>query len=155
MCSSALLAESHQLLHRARMIAEAPASQGGQLSHQHPDSRMPPGLSFSRSGQLHATQLSTLDQFGVRINLAIAHESDAELRTANAWCRSELKALQHGSVEVAAETPTQFRARIVREYEGVIAPVVAARERSSVAEVRRARSEHGRSTRYGHKVVTS
>lgn len=140
--SPALLTEAHRLLDRARMIAEAPAGQPGQLSHSHPSSQMPPGA--------FAGQVSSLAAFGQRINAAIASDSDIELAAANRWCQLELDHLQHGSV-VVAETPAQFDARIVDQYEGVPAPQVARAERSYVRRVRDARITLGRTARLGLK----
>jgi hypothetical protein len=139
-----LLAESRRLLDRARMIAEAPAAQATEVGRGHPQSQEPAGA-FTYS-------TSTLEACGWRINAAIAHDSDTELRAANLWATREIDALQHGSKKVA-ETPLEFQRRIVRDYEGVTAPDVAREERSSVSLVRAARVKHGRTGRFGHKLA--
>jgi hypothetical protein len=152
MINPTLLTESRRLLDQARMIAEAPASQAGQIGHGHPSSKEPPGLLFTTSSVTHIP--STLESFGQAINLAIAHDSDSELRAANEWCASELQSLQHGSV-VVAETEKEFDERIVRDYPGVPAPQVARAERTYVRRVRDARLRLGTAARDGLKIAGS
>lgn len=144
MIDPVLLTESRHLLDQARMIAEAPAAQAGEIGRGHPHSQMPPGA-FEGA-------VSTLKAFGDRINDAIARDSDAELAAANRWATRELQVLQHGSKEVA-ESPAEFEARIVRDYEGVTAPEVARVERSYVGLIRAARVKKGRTARFGHKIA--
>jgi hypothetical protein len=141
-CDPSLVATSQRLLNRARLISEQPAAQTSPIGRGHPTASPPPGA-FSY-------QVSTLQQFGVRINQAIAHDSDIELAAANAWAQSELYRLQHGPKEVA-ETRKAFHLRIVRDYSGFTAPEVARQERSSVSEVRLARTSNGRTARFGYK----
>lgn len=138
-----LIAQSHQLLNRARLMAEAPAAQTGEIGHGHPSGSAPPGA--------WTFQSSTLATFGARINQAIATGSNIELLSANSWCASELEQLQH-SPSRGAETPAEFRYRICNDYEGVLAGIVARREMTSVTTVRKFRTEDGRDARTGYKL---
>jgi hypothetical protein len=147
----ALVAQAQKLIHRARMISEAPAAQAGEIGHGHPSSGAPPGVVFTSAGSV-THSASTLEQVGARVNAAIAHDSEAELRAATAWATRELQALQHGPKQVV-ETPAQFRQRLCKDYEGVPAGKVAARERTSVTTVRDARVADGRSARDGYKLA--
>jgi hypothetical protein len=139
-----LLAESRRLLDQARMIAEAPAAQAGEIGRGHPDSSAPPGTwGFSTS---------TLEACGDRINRAIANDSDAQLAAANRWATREIDALQH-SPAGGAETPGEFGDRIVAEHEGELAGVVARAEMTSVTTVRKLREERGRDPRTGKRIA--
>jgi hypothetical protein len=142
--SSAALHTSHVLLNRARLIAEAPAAQAGQIgSGGHPSSKAPPGA-FTHSS-------STLATFGDRMNRAIATGANIALVSANLRCANELDAIQHGQ-GVEPETKEQFRYRICTDYEGNGARFVADRERISEELVRKIRTEEGRDAR-GHLVA--
>jgi hypothetical protein len=142
MVSLALQARARQLLCEALMISEASAAQTTQIGHGHPSSAMPPGAFTGR--------VTTLQACGARVNRAIASNSDVALAAAIDWCEGELERIRHGSTEVP-ETPAEFDARIVRDYEGVTAPEVARAERTYVRRVRDARLEHRRTARFGYR----
>lgn len=159
-----LLSESRRLLDQARTIAEASAARppdvraagqrtvtpgrssphSKQHKHAHPESAPPPGT--------FGYERSTLEACGERINSAIAADSDAQLRAANAWATREIKHLRHGSKEVA-ESDLEFERRVIRDYEGVTAPEVARVERSNVSRIRALRIKQGRSARFGQKIA--
>jgi hypothetical protein len=130
-----LLAASRRLLNRARLIAEAPAAQIGQVGHSHPSSGAPPGA--------FAHQVSTLDAIGHRMNAAIATGSDVALAAANEWALNEISLLTVGSPDREPETKEQFRYRIRTEYEGRPARYVADKEHISEELVRKIRTEEG------------
>lgn len=143
MIDAETLTEARRVIDRARVIAEAPAAGVGAIGSGHPSGKAPPGA--------WAHNASTLDTFGARINDAIATGDPDEVWLAIGRCEKELHAIQH-SPAVGAETPAQFKWRINNEYEGVPAPVVARKERTSVTTVRKFRSEDGREPRLGRKV---
>jgi hypothetical protein len=141
-CAPELIRESQRLLNRARLISEQGAAAARIGGRTHPTSRPPSGAFTYR--------VSTLEAFGLRINYAIGQDSDSDLEAANRWAAGELDRLQHGP-KVVAETRKEFWARVVRDYPGVTAPVVARAERCGVTEIRSARVAHGRTARFGHK----
>jgi hypothetical protein len=105
---------------------------------------MPPGaFTFSTS---------TLEQVGERINRAIANDSDYQLRRANRWATRELESLTH-STSAGAESSIEFGDRIVRDYENVLAGVVARAEKTSVTTVRKLREDRGREPKSGRRVA--
>ncbi len=139
MIDPALVARAQALLNRARMIAEAPAQQYSPLGPQH------------AGGSIPTSGISTLKQVGDRIVGAV---DDEEMRAAIRWGTHECDGLQgfvaRGQVP---ETRREFHQRIVADYEGVIAPTVAAQERCSVTEVRAARTGLGRTARFGSRIA--
>ena len=142
MCDPELIRESQRLLNRARLISEQGAAAARIGGRTHPTSRPPPGAFTPR--------VSTLEQLGWRINYALGQDCDEQLAAANTWAEGELNRLQHGP-KIVAETRKEFWARVVRDYPGVTAPVVARAERCSVTEIRSARVALGRTARFGHK----
>lgn len=145
------LAESRRLLNQARLVAEAPAAQLSPMGHTQSASSLPPGLTFTDTGNVTAVNTSTLTNCGQWINYAIATGSDDQLRNANKRCADELQLLQQGPPDRRAETAQERRERIAANYEGVLAGVVARQERMSVTLVREDRAAMGRDPRTGAK----
>ena len=146
-----LHAQANQIRLDAEMVSECSAAGTTELGGGgHPDSSPPAGLSFTSVGGV-AHQLTTSEQVG-RI-LDAAEESGLDVALAAAIKRAEwiIERVKHGRM-VVPESRKQFHARICADYEGITAPNVARAERCGVTEVRLARTEHGRSGRFGYKV---
>jgi hypothetical protein len=156
--SSAVLTQSHRLLNRARLIAEAPAARqpdvrasarplapghstphGKQHKHSRSESAPPPGALTH--------EVSTLDAIHTQLETAYKTGFDATLIAATERAGKELDELQHGPSDREPETKEQFRFRICEDYVGKSARFVADRENISPELVRKIRTEDGRDAR--------
>jgi hypothetical protein len=137
--SRSLLREAQYLLDRARVLAEAPAarlSAGGSPVH---DSKI-----------LEAEGPAMLDRIGERFNEAA---DDEELRSAIAWAEKQIRAVTHRP-DVEPETQQEFHDRLLTQYEGKPAQLVADKERVSLSLVRKIRQKGSpRIHRFRHGAV--
>lgn len=149
MIDASLIARAQALLNQLQPLSEVPAAQAS-IGHGHPDGGIPAGLVFNSAGELTRIR-STLETYGSMLDRAELEDSNADYTRAIGWGQRQYNTITRGR-SVVPETPAQFRTRIVANYEGVIAPTVAARERCSVFLIREARDRLGRTKRFGHPI---
>jgi hypothetical protein len=140
---SELVRHAQRLLDRARVLAEAPAGKLDQVIRQAPGSRLPVN-----------TGRALLDRLGQRVNQAIRSGSRSAMLDALEWGEREIRRVTH-SPDTTLESREEFRARVIKEYEGRPARMICDQEHISVTLARRIREQAGRDPRTGRKVGAS
>lgn len=119
------------------MISEASAGKVVLEYRSHPGSRAPT-----------IAGVSTFDQLARRWErVRTTREAEAWIEWAQRQIQAATRAPQRG-----AETPQQFRWRIVHDYVGYSQAEIARKEMCSVGMVRKVRVEAGVDTRYGRPI---
>lgn len=146
------ISEAQRLLNRARVIAEASASQPGESSHQHPSSR-PLWTGGPRIDQ--SSRRSTLKELHDLFVAAIRADDDEAMEGAIEKATAELRAITHRGEGKAPESPAQRRQRILTQYEGRHYADVAEIEGMDKTSIWKMRINDGRSGVWGGKLKTA
>ena len=107
--------EAQRLLNRARVIAEASASQPGESSHQHPSSR-PLWVGGPRIDE--SSNRSTLKELHDLFVAAIRADDDEAMDDAIAQATDELRAITHRPDGQRQESAQERKQRVLESYAG-------------------------------------